>query len=94
MKCSAIEYMIHNLNHATSTLQNNKNYTSRLSISDNALKSFEPIMRRLYRIFAHAYVYHREFFEEFEAEMHLCERYTNFCKKYKIMPESSLLIKF
>ena len=93
-ECSAIEYMIHNLNHAISALQNEKTYSSRLSVSDSTLKSFEPIMRRLYRIFAHAWVYHREFFEEFENEMHLCERFTLFCKKYQIMPESSFLIKF
>ena len=58
--------MYHNLNHATTTLQNSKNYSSRLNIPDSGIKALEQIFRRLYRIFAHIYVYHRESFNEFE----------------------------
>lgn len=58
--------MIHNLNHATTTLQNSKNYSSRVIIPDSGINELEQIFRRLYRIFAHIYLYHREAFNEFE----------------------------
>jgi hypothetical protein len=85
--------MIHNLDHATFTLQNGEMYSSRMNVSDQGIKNLKPIMRRLYRFFAHAECYHKEFFDEFEEEVHLCGRFHEFCKKYDIMPSSSLTIK-
>ena len=55
--CSAIQYMLHNLDQATSILLNIKNFSSRVSISET--KSLDTIVRRLYRLFAHTYYYHR-----------------------------------
>ena len=68
--CSAIEYMIHNLDQATSILLNLKNFQSRVSI--NETKSLDTIVRRLYRLFAHTFHFHPEVFTEFEKDMHLC----------------------
>jgi hypothetical protein len=65
-ECSAIDYMIHNLNYAATTLLNTKSYSSRVSIPASSIKSLEQIVRRLYRFFAHTYFYHREIFDEFE----------------------------
>jgi hypothetical protein len=85
--------MIHNLDHATFTLQNGDLYSTRLNISDQGIKNLQPIMRRLYRIFSHSEYYHKDFFDEFEAEVHLCERFHEFCKRYGIISSSGLTIK-
>ena len=45
-------------------------------------------MRRLYRLFSHAYYFHREVFEEFEKDMHLCERFTTFSLKFGLIDET------
>eukprot|EP01016_Furgasonia_blochmanni_P019975 TRINITY_DN2223_c0_g1_i4.p1 TRINITY_DN2223_c0_g1~~TRINITY_DN2223_c0_g1_i4.p1 ORF type:complete len:263 (-),score=15.00 TRINITY_DN2223_c0_g1_i4:171-959(-) len=65
-ECSAIDYMIHNLDQATSILQNVKIYSSRVSIPPSAVKNLGPIVRRLYRLFSHTYFNHKEIFMEFE----------------------------
>ena len=72
--------MVHNLDQATSILLNLKNFNSRVSI--NETKSLDTIVRRLYRLFAHTFHFHREVYEEFENDMHLCERFTTFTLKY------------
>ncbi|EGR32025.1 mps one binder kinase activator-like 3, putative [Ichthyophthirius multifiliis] len=68
-ECSAIDYMIHNLDQSTSILQNIKNYDSRVKISQSGVKNLAPIVRRLYRLFAHTYFNHREAFIDFEFDM-------------------------
>ena len=78
--CSAIDYMVHNLDQATSILLNIKNFQSRVSISET--RSLDTIVRRLYRLFAHTYHFHSEVFGEFEKDMHLCERFTLFALKF------------
>ncbi len=90
VNCSAMDYMVHNLDQATSILLNIKSYASRISIAET--KSLDTIIRRLYRLFAHTYHYHRDIFEEFEREMCLCERFTKFSLKYGLLDESVLLI--
>jgi hypothetical protein len=49
-------------------------------------------VRRLYRLFAHTYHFHPDIFQEFEKDMHLCERFTNFSLKYGLLEESLLSI--
>jgi hypothetical protein len=61
--CSAIDYMVHNLDQATSILLNIKNFQSRVSITET--KSLDTIVRRLYRLFAHTYHFHQDVFAEF-----------------------------
>jgi len=58
--------MIHNLNHATRTLQNTKSYSIKDGSGDNVIKAMEQILKRLYRTFAHTHTYHQEFFDDFE----------------------------
>jgi len=84
MECSAYEYMIHNLDHSTAILQNVKNFSSRVSIPE--VKNLDTIVRRLYRLFSHAYYHHREVFNEFETQMFLCQRFTEFTLKYGLLP--------
>lgn len=61
--CSALDYMLHNLDQATSILLNIKNFHSRVSITET--KSLGTIVRRLYRLFAHTYHFHPDVFTEF-----------------------------
>ncbi|KAL4453027.1 hypothetical protein ABPG73_015864 [Tetrahymena malaccensis] len=99
-ECSAIDYMIHNLDQSTSILQNIKNYNSRVSIPQSAVKNLAPIVRRLYRLFTHTYYNHRQAFLDFEKEMYLCSRFTEYALKFDMMapklltiPQSELNIK-
>ncbi|KRX08298.1 Mob1/phocein [Pseudocohnilembus persalinus] len=91
-ECSAIDYMIHNLDQSTSILQNVKNYSSRVSIPQAAVQNLTPIVRRLYRLFSHTYFNHKQIFEEFENEMYLCSRFTEYATKFKMMPSNLLTI--
>ena len=50
------------------------------------------VCRRVYRIFSHAYFHHRQIFETFEAETHLCRRFTVFVTKYKLMTRDNLIV--
>ena len=58
--------MIHNLDQSTSILQNMKSLNNGVTISANSIKTIEPIVRRLYRLFSHTYFNHLEVFKEFE----------------------------
>ena len=63
VNCSAIDYMVHNLDQSTSVLLNIKNYSSRVSIGET--KNLDTIVRRLYRLFSHTFYFHQDIFEEF-----------------------------
>ena len=100
-ECSAIDYMIHSLDHATAIIHNTKNFNSRVSIPPASTKLLLSIVRRLYRLFTHTYFHHKEIFMEFENEMHLCARFTEFARRFKMMsndlfiiPEEALQIWF
>ena len=69
LECSAIDYMIHNLDQMTSILNNSKLFTSRVSIKNNSLKNFDSIVRRLYRFFSHTYFHHKDIFQDFEVKI-------------------------
>jgi hypothetical protein len=49
-------------------------------------------VRRLYRLFTHTYFNHKEIFREFEKEMHLCGRFTEFAKRFKMMGQELFII--
>lgn len=52
------------------------------------------VCRRVYRIFSHAYFHHRKIFDDFESELHLCNRFTQFVTKYGLMSSENLLVPF
>lgn len=91
-ECSAIDYMIHSLDHSTSIIQNSNNFNSRVAISASSTKHLLSIMRRLYRLFAHTYYHHKEIFAEFESEMHLCARFTAFSRRFNMMNKDLYII--
>lgn len=92
MECSAIDYMIHSLDNATAIIHNTKNFNSRVSIPTASTKHLFSIVRRLYRLFTHTYFHHKEIFEEFEQEMHLCARFSEFAKRFKMMSGDLFII--
>lgn len=81
-----MDYMIHTLDFSTALLNNPKAVGTREALSESALKNMLSIIRRLYRLFAHAYFNHKEIFLEFESSLHLCERFTLFVSKFDMMP--------
>jgi hypothetical protein len=84
--------MIHNLDHMTATLNSSKLFSSRISINKNSVKNLENIVRRLYRNFSHTFYHHQETFYEFEKEMHLCERFTEYIKQFEMMSSKYIII--
>jgi len=58
--------MIHNLDNSTAILNNSKIFSSRVTISQSSVKHLESIVRRLYRVFSHAFYHHKNIFDEFE----------------------------
>ncbi|KAI9229247.1 MAG: Mob1/phocein [Piptocephalis tieghemiana] len=86
--CCAIDYTFHTLDGATSLLNSNKYFPSRLSILPSSLKHFQSISRRLYRLFAHAWYAHREIFDSFESETYLFDRFMVLSKKYNLISQS------
>ncbi|KAL6077472.1 MOB member 4, phocein [Balamuthia mandrillaris] len=91
-ECAAIDYMAHTVTQATSTLNSNRYFPSRVVIKKASAKQFGILARRLYRLFAFSYFTFRQKFDEFEAKCHLCERFTKLCLHYDLMPMQGLLI--
>ena len=90
--CCAIDYMIHSLDHATNALQDVKNFKDRTNVGESAQSHLQSIVRRLYRIFSHAYFHHEPTFFEFEDKTHACERFTHFTKEHKMMSNDLYII--
>ena len=90
--CPAIDYMIHNLDKMSANLNNNSLFNSRVSFDLNNLKILDEIVRRLYRYFSHTFFHHRAIFDEFEKEMYLCERFTEYIKAFDMMSNKHLII--
>lgn len=57
-----------------------------------SLPYFQSIARRLYRIFSHAFFHHRDVFTSFEAECHLCERFTEFVSRFRLISKEQLIV--
>ncbi|KHN78642.1 MOB-like protein phocein [Toxocara canis] len=91
-ECSAIDYTRHTLDGAAALLNSNKYFPSRISIKESSIAKIGSVCRRVYRIFSHAYFHHRELFDKFEAETHLCRRFTIFVKKYNLMGSEHLIV--
>uniref|UniRef100_A0A914XBM1 Uncharacterized protein n=1 Tax=Plectus sambesii TaxID=2011161 RepID=A0A914XBM1_9BILA len=86
-ECSAIDYTRHTLDGAASLLNSNKYFPSRVTIKESSIAKIGSVCRRVYRIFSHAYFHHRQLFDEFENETHLCRRFTVFVTKYNLMSQ-------
>jgi len=83
--CSAISYILHNLNNTATLLTSEKLFPSRVNIKSSSLQKLPSLTRRIYRIFAHAFFQHRETFDEFEGRTHLCRRFHAYVLRYELM---------
>ena len=91
-ECSAIDYMIHNIDQFTLTLNNSKYFKSRVAIESSSSRYLDKIVSRLYRIYSHTHFHHSDIFQEFVKVMHLCERFTEFVKMFDILEKKALII--
>eukprot|EP00096_Caligus_rogercresseyi_P002085 TRINITY_DN1387_c0_g3_i1.p1 TRINITY_DN1387_c0_g3~~TRINITY_DN1387_c0_g3_i1.p1 ORF type:complete len:275 (-),score=130.32 TRINITY_DN1387_c0_g3_i1:1367-2191(-) len=91
-ECPAIDYTRHTLDGAACLLNSNKYFPSRVSIKECSIPKLSSVCRRVYRIFSHAYFHHRTLFDAFEAESHLCRRFTLYVTKYGLMSREILII--
>jgi hypothetical protein len=95
--CCAIDYCCHTLDWASNILTSSKNFPSRLSLghsgeagggSEQGLRQLTNVMRRLYRIFAHAWFQHRSVFWQVESQTGLYVFFKTVCDQYSLIPES------
>ena len=92
-ECSALDYTLHTLHGASSLLNSNKHFDSRVSIKESSVQRLGSIARRIYRIFSHAFFHHRQLFDDFESGTTLCLRFTRFVTKYSLMSPENLLVQ-
>jgi hypothetical protein len=91
-ECSAVDYIIHTLDGTAALLNSNKWFPVGSSVPDSSLKYFHSITRRLYRILSHAFFHHKDAFDEFESQSHLCLRFVSFSNAYDLIPPKLLII--
>jgi len=89
-KCCAMDYVSHTLVGFVSLLSNPTHFPSRTKVSSESAKYFSSVVRRLYRVPAHAFYHHRASFDKFEAKTHLTERFVQFSLKYALMVPAQL----
>ena len=91
-ECNAVGYILHTLDSTAAILNSNKLFPSRVNIPDASVKHFGSIVRRLYRIFAHAYYHHHDLFVAFENATALTERFTYFSLSFNLIQTKLLNI--
>ncbi|KAJ1765342.1 hypothetical protein IW138_006135 [Coemansia sp. RSA 986] len=87
--CSAIGYAVHTIDYAVQQLSL---FVADKVVSEMSMKHFQSMVRRLYRIFAHAYFHHRDLFEQQESVTYLYARFVRLARKYELTPESLIII--
>ncbi|KAL8703619.1 MAG: hypothetical protein Q9201_003189 [Fulgogasparrea decipioides] len=97
--CCAIDYCTHTLDWAANQLTSSKIFPSRLTLGSQAtggsqggLRALTNVMRRCYRIFAHAWYQHRQVFWNIENSMGLYILFKTVCDKYNLIPQDSYTI--
>lgn len=93
-ECNAIGYILHTLDQTAALLNSNKWFPSRVTIPSSSVKYFSSIVRRLYRIFAHAYYHHHDVYVAFESATALTERFVFFSLTYDLIQEKLLNIPY
>lgn len=91
-ECPAIDYTRHTLDGAACLLNSNKYFPSRVTIKESSVAKLGSVCRRVYRIFSHAFFHHRQVFDDFESQTHLCRRFTVFVTKYNLMSKDNLIV--
>jgi hypothetical protein len=88
-KCCAIDYILHTLTGFTALLNNNELFPNRLTVTERSAKYFSSIVRRLYRVYAHAYYHHRQQFDRVESKLHVCERFVALTTTFGLMDKTT-----
>jgi hypothetical protein len=84
-ECSAIDYMKHTVDQCAAMML--------LLHTKNAADNLPSILRRLYRILAHLYFHHEEFFTRWEEESALCSKITHFLETNSdLVPKETLIV--
>lgn len=91
-ECAAIDYILHTLDHATALLCSNKYFPSKMSIPASSTRHFSSIMRRLYRIFSHAWYKHYDVFWKVENKISLYRRFMAVSEHYHFKYEHSSMV--
>ena len=97
--CCAIDYCCHTLDWAAYTLASQKNFPSRLTLgnetsggSQGGVRQLTNVMRRVYRIFAHAWFQHRQVFWQVEGHEGLYILFKTVCDVFNLIPEENYTI--
>ncbi|KAL8824555.1 MAG: hypothetical protein Q9170_008122 [Blastenia crenularia] len=97
--CYAIDYCNHTLHWAADQVSMTKNFPSRLTLgsqstggSQGGLRILTNIMRRCYRIFAHAWYQHRQVFWNIENSQGLYIFFKTVCDVYNLIPHDSYTV--
>ena len=90
--CCAIDYAVHTLEGTVSTLNNSKAFPNNLEIENKNIPKFRTMLRRLYRVLAHAFFHHQATFITFENKTHLCKRVHALALKYQLIESDQLII--
>lgn len=97
--CCAIDYCTHTLDWAANQLTSSKIFPSRLTLgsqstggSQGGLRALTNVMRRCYRIFAHAWYQHRQVFWNIENSQGLYILFKTVCDVYNLIPHDSYTI--
>lgn len=93
-ECSAIDYMIHNLDNSTEIILKSKNMFNGVKGDKKENVNLQQIVRRLYRIMAHAMLYHENEFLEFEKEMFLYKRFYYFSVEFEFLKADEMMRPF
>ena len=81
-ECPAIEYMKHTVDHCAGGLLQGRCPAEHLG----------SVLRRLYRILAHLFFHHEDFFVQWEEEHALCSRLTHFVQFFGLVSTGTLII--
>ncbi|KAL9601464.1 MAG: hypothetical protein Q9219_002530 [cf. Caloplaca sp. 3 TL-2023] len=97
--CYAIDYCNHTLDWAANQLTSPKIFPSRLTLGNQAtggsqggLRALTNVMRRCYRIFAHAWYQHRQVFWNIENSQGLYVFFKTVCDVYSLIPHDSYTV--
>ena len=97
--CCAIDYSCHTLDWAAYILTSQKHFPSRLTLGSEAsggtqqgVRQLTNIMRRVYRIFAHAWFQHRGVFWDVEGREGLYVLFKTVCDVFGLIPEENYTI--
>ncbi|EME31319.1 uncharacterized protein Gasu_15530 [Galdieria sulphuraria] len=93
-ECCAIDYISHCLDGATSLLTSEDviSHNNSGKVQEVNLQPFRVIMRRLYRLFAHAYFHHIDTFQRFEQQTELFHHFCSFATAFNLISPSDMLV--